>query len=240
MQKDKIEDLEVKGLKIIQNKEGYCFTNDAVLLANFVKAGSKDILVDLGCGSGIITIIATVKNNVKKAYGIEIQNRLANMATKSVELNNLQDKIQIINSDIKDVSNFIENDSASVVVSNPPYWALKGNKLGKNEELNICRLEVKITLKELIKATQKLLKFGGKFYMVHEANRLSEIMLELKQNKLEPKVLKFVRSKKSNNAHIVLIEAIKGGKVGLKVQEDIILLNEDGTETEQVKEIYGK
>lgn len=235
---ERIDDLQYKNLKLVQNREKYCFSTDAVLLANFVKASKNSKLVDLCTGSGVVATLALMKNNLTKVYGIELQEYLFDLAVKSAKLNNLEGKLHFIHAPIQKATQFFEKGSIDVVTVNPPYEVEEGHYLGKDAEINICKYETHLTLEDVVKSASDLLKFGGKFYMVHKATRLSEIMVALNKYKLEPKVVQFVQPKEILNANVVLIEALKNGKKGLVIKPNIIINNEDGTYTEAFQKIY--
>ena len=231
-----LDDLEYNNLKIIQSKFGYKFSTDSVLLANFGRAKQNDVYVDLCSGSSVIAMLFLCKNNIKKGYAVEIQERLADMAERSIKLNNLQDRLTVLNEDLENVHKTLGFESVDVVTVNPPY-----NEVGEtsdNDEIAIATHEIKTNLSKIAEASAKLLKFGGKFFMVHRSDRLASIMFELKKNKLEPKVLRIVYPKKNKAPNLVLIEAKKGAKAGLLIKEPLILNNDDGTETDELRKIY--
>lgn len=235
---ERLDDLQYKNLKLIQNKKQYCFSTDAVLLANFVKAKQKDVLVDLCTGSGVVVILAVAKNNLQKAYGIEFQKNMYDLSEKNAKINDFTHKIQFFNAKIQNFSEFLEKNTIDVVTANPPYEKVEGHFISSDEHMNACKYETHLTLNELIKVASDLLKFGGKFYFVHKSTRLAEIITTLKQYKLEPKVLQFVQPKKHINSNVVLIEAVKEGKTGLIIKPTLIINNDDGTYTEEFKKIY--
>ena len=235
-QDENLDDLELDNLMIIQKQSGYKFSTDSVLLANFAKVKRNEIYADLCSGSGVIAILVDYKNNPKKSYAVEIQEDVAEMASRSIKYNDL--KIEVINQDIKNLPEIIGYESLDVITINPPY-----NKIGemsKNEQIAQSTHEISIKLSEIAFFCSKLLKFGGKLFMVHRADRLVEIFYELRKNKLEPKILRIVYPKKSKEPNLVLIEAKKGAKDGLKILSPLILNNEDGSETEELKEIYNR
>ena len=185
---ERIDDLEYKGLKIIQNTDGFCFGIDAVLLSDFAKEiRNNSEVLDLGTGTGILSILLSEKTKLKKIYGIEIQNEVANMAKKSVLLNDLENKIEIINKDIKEIENIFEKNSIDSIVTNPPYKKLDTGKINEKENKFISRHEVTANLEDFVKVSFNLLKDKGSLYMVHRPERLAEIIYILKKNKLEPK-----------------------------------------------------
>ena len=190
---ERIDDLEYKGLKIIQNKDGFCFGIDSVLLSDFakeIKKGSK--VIDLGTGTGIIATLLCKKTELKQIIGVEIQKEVYEMAKRSIKLNNLEDKFLIINDDIKNIDKTLEKCSFDVVVSNPPYKKLNTGLTNENEKKLISRHEITASLEDFIKVSYKLLKDNGELYMVHRPDRLVDILETLRKNRLEPKKLKLV------------------------------------------------
>ena len=231
-----LDDLEYENLKIIQNKFGYKFSTDSVLLANFGRAKQNDVYVDLCSGSAVIAILFLCKNKIKKGYSVEIQERLADMAERSIIVNNLQDRLSVLNEDLENVYKTLGFESVDVITVNPPY-----NEVGEtsdNDEIAIATHEIKTNLSKIVESSAKLLKFGGKIFMVHRCDRLASIIFELKKNNLEPKVMRVVYPKKNKAPNLVLIEAKKGAKAGLIIKEPLILNNDDGSETDELKRIY--
>ena len=238
---ERIDDLEYKGLKIIQNKEGFCFGIDSVLLSDFAKNIKKDsVVVDIGTVTGIISILLSKKAEIKKIYGIEIQEEVADMAKRSVKLNDLQDKIQIINKNIKNIFEEIEPNKIDAIVTNPPYMKL--NTGAKNEEIKklISRHEVECNLEDIIKISYKLLKSKGEFYMVHRAERIVDILYNLRKYKLEPKEIRFIHSKVGKEPNLVLIKAVKDAGEHLIIDSPLVVYNNDGTYTDEILKIYNK
>lgn len=238
---ERIDDLEYKGLKIIQNKEGFCFGIDSVLLSDFAKNIKKDsVVIDIGTGTGIISILLSKKAEIKKIYGVEIQEEVADMAKRSVKLNDLQDKIQIINKNIKNIFEEIEPNKIDAIVTNPPYMKL--NTGAKNEEIKklISRHEVECNLEDIIKISYKLLKSKGEFYMVHRAERIVDILYNLRKYKLEPKEIRFIHSKVGKEPNLVLIKAVKDAGEHLIIDSPLVVYNNDGTYTDEILKIYNK
>lgn len=238
---ERIDDLEYKGLKIIQNTEGFCFGIDAVLLSDFakeIKNNSK--VLDLGTGTGILSILLSGKTNLNKIYGIEIQEEVANMAQRSVQLNNLENKIEIINKNIKDLENIFEKNSFDAIVTNPPYKKINTGEKNEKENKLISRHEVTASLDDFIKISFNLLKDKGSFYMVHRPERLAEIIYKLKQNKLEPKIIKFVYSNVKSEPKLVLIKSVKNAKEFLKIEKPLFIYNEYENYTDEILKIYNK
>ena len=238
---ERIDDLEYKGLKIIQNEKGFRFGIDSVLLSDFaknIKSGSN--VVDIGTGTGIISLLLCKKTSLSKIYGIEIQKEVAEMAQRSVELNELQGKMEILNINIKNVFDVLEKNKFDVVVTNPPYK--KANTGLKSEETSnlISRHEVECTLEDIAKQSYLLLKDKGEFYMVHRAERLVDILCTLRKNKLEPKVIRFVHSKQNDKPNLILIKSVKNAKEFLKIERPLIVYKENGEYTDEILKIYNK
>ena len=236
-----IDDLELNNLKIIQNNNGFKFGIDSILLSDFAKKIKKDsIVLDIGTGTGIISILLSAKTEANKIIGIEIQREVADMAKRSVILNKLENKIEIINDDINNIEKYFENNYFDVIVTNPPYQKNNTGLKSENEKNLISRHEIKCTLEDIIKKSFKILKDKGEFYMVHRPERLVDIMYLMKKNKIEPKELRFVYPKISDKPNLILINGIKNAKQFLKVEKPLIIYNEEGIYTKEVLSIYGK
>ena len=212
---ERLDDLQFNNLFIIQDTKGYCFTSDAVALANFVKVKSGGKLVDLCSGSGVIGILASAKNKVSKTILVEIQECLADMSKRSIEYNGL-DTIEVVNAPLQNVSKTIGVGVYDTVVCNPPYKKCGTAKLlNENESIAIARHELTVTLEEIVKEASVLLKFGGEFYIINKEERLTDMMVLLRKYHLEPKVLKVLPSTKG--ANVVMLKAKKGGKSGIEI-----------------------
>ena len=236
---ERLDDLQRNGYQIIQKKDGFCFGMDAVLLSGFaaVKPGEKAI--DLGTGTGIIPILLEAKYEGEHYTGLEIQDEVAEMAARRVALNHLEEKVSIVKGDIKEASRLFGAASFDVVTSNPPYMndahGLKNPDLPKA----ISRHEVLCTLDDVAREAAKLLRPGGRFYMVHRPHRLIEIITALTKYKLEPKRMKMVHPFVDKEANMVLIEAVRGGKSMIKVEAPIVVYQEPGVYTQEIYDIYG-
>lgn len=236
---ERIDDLQRNGYRIIQKKKGFCFGMDAVLLSGFAQVKEGEVAVDLGTGTGIIPILLEAKTNGKHFTGLEIQEEVAEMAGRSVRLNQLEDRVDIVRGDIKEASRLFGKASFDVVTSNPPY--MNDNHGLKNPDLPkaIARHEVFCTLDDVCREASLLLKSGGRFYMVHRPHRLAEIITALKTYKLEPKRMKLVHPFADKEANMVLIEAVRGGKSMMKVEAPIIVYKEPGVYTQEIYDVYG-
>lgn len=236
---ERLDDLERNGYKIIQHKDKFCFGMDAVLLSAFANVNEGENAIDLGTGTGIIPILLEAKTEGEHFTGLEIQNESADMARRSVEYNGLESKIDIVTGDIKEASALFRKASFNVVTSNPPY--MNDNHGIKNPDMPkaIARHEILCSLEDVVREAALLLMPGGRFYMVHRPHRLTELIVTLKQYKLEPKRIKFVHPFIDKEANMVLIEAVRGGKSMIKVEKPLIVYKEQGKYTDEIYDIYG-
>ena len=239
---ERIDDLQLNNLKIIQNTEGFCFGIDSVVFSDFAKDIKNDsIVVDLGTGTGIIGFLLLAKTKIKKIIGIEVQPDVVEMANRSIILNKLENKFKIINCNIKDILLHIKRDSIDVVVTNPPYKKLNTGGKNENEKKLISRHEVLADIFDFIKASKSILKDKGTLYIVHRPERLSDIFYGLRENKIEPKLIRFVYSKEdSAEAKLVLIKAVKNGKGFLKVDKPLYIYKNNGEYSDEILRIYNK
>ena len=236
-EKERIDIVPGTNFKIIQNKERFSYGTDAIFLSNFAKG--KGIVVDLGTGTGIIPLRIYGKDKVDIIYGVEIQNEVAEMANRSIELNKLEENIKILNMDLKNLPDIFGKNTVDIVTSNPPYMKSGGALVNHDENFAISRHEVACNLRDIIEVTEYLLKPLGKFYMVHRPDRLVDIIYLLREYKLEPKYIRFVQPKLNKKPNLILIEAVKGGKPDLKFYDPLIVYNDDGSYTEEITTIYG-
>ena len=216
---ERLEDLQFEGLKIYQDDKGYCFTSDSVLLANYAKflAGSK--VVEFCAGSGVISILLSKKQKPKSIYAFEIMKEPYELFKKSVEYNNLQDKVFPINDKLENSVQIMGRGQIDVVVCNPPY--LKTSEIyNENHSLSeVAKTELLTTLESVVEMAEKLLKFGGKLFMVHRTDRLVDVLSVLRNKKIEPKKLTIIHPNEKAELVVFLVEAHKGGKTGLKVSK---------------------
>ena len=237
---ERLDDLQCNGLYLIQDPDKFCFDIDAVLLSNFVKVKKNGHVVDLCTGSGIVPILLSAKTGAKKITGIEIQSDIADMARRSVSYNKLDEKIDIINDDISNALKYINNCSVDSVCVNPPY--MKDTTAIKNPDLPmaIARHELLTDLETVINIASKLLKESGKFFMVHRPSRLSEIFASMRQNRIEPKRLRFIHPYIESKANLVLIEGAKGSGVWMDVEPPLVVYKDKNVYTDEVLKIYGR
>ena len=238
---ERIDDLEYKGLKIIQNENYFCFGIDSILLSDFAKDLKKDSnILDIGTGTGIISILLSKKTECKKIYALEIQKEISEMAGRSIKLNNLENTIEIINDNIKNIEKYLDKNSINAIVTNPPYK--KENCGVKNENINklISRHEITANLEDFISHGSNVLKDKGAFYMVNRPERSAEIINLFKKYKIEPKKLRLVYPKINNKPNLILIKGVKNAKAFLEIERPLIIYNEDNTYTDEILKIYNK
>lgn len=241
LENERIDNLEYKGLKIIQNENGFCFGIDSILLTDFAKEIKENsTIIDLGTGTGILGILLSKKVNPSKVIGIEIQKEVYEMAKRSVSLNNLEDKLEIVNSNIKDVQDKLQINTFDVVVTNPPYKKVGTGIMNENNKKLISRHEITASLEDFIKVSHKLLKDKGNLYMVHRPDRLVEIIELLRKYKLEPKKIRHVYPKEGKEANLILIKATKNAKPFLKIEPPLYIYKENGKYSNEILKIYGK
>lgn len=239
-QNERLDDLQINDLKIIQDTEGFCFGIDSIILSEFAKDIKKNsTVIDLGTGTGIIGFLLIAKNNLKNITGIEVQQEVAEMAQRSVKLNNLEEKFNIINCNIKDILSKVEKESFDVVVTNPPYKKINTGGKNDNKKKLISRHEILADIFDFIKASKLVLKDKGTLYMVHRPERLCDIIYGLRENNLEPKRIRFVYSKRdSKQAKLVLIQAVKNAGEFLKIDNPLYIYEESGEYCEEILDIY--
>lgn len=236
---ERIDELQRNGYRIIQNPERFCFGMDAVLLSGFARAKKQERCLDLGCGNGIIPILMEAKTEGKHFTGLEIQPESADMARRSVALNGLQDRIDIVEGDIKDASKIFGASSFHVVTTNPPYMTAQHGLTNVYEAKTIARHEVLCNLEDIIRESARLLMPGGRFYMVHRPSRLAEIISLMVQYRMEPKRMRLVYPYVDREPNMVLIEGLRGGKSRMTVEKPLIVYKEPGKYTDEIYDVYG-
>lgn len=236
---ERVDDLQLKELKIIQNPDWFCFGIDAVLLADFAEAGKRAKVMDLCTGNGIIPLLLYGKNKGGRISGLEIQSEIAEMAARSVRLNGLQDVISIQHGDASLVKERERAHSYDVVTMNPPYKPLGHGMVNPKDHKAIARHEITADLEALIESAAYLLNSQGRFYMVHRPQRLMDILALMRKYQIEPKRIRLVYPKKGKQPNIVLVKGILGGKPDLILDPAFFVYDENGEYTPEVHRIYG-
>lgn len=236
---ERLDDLQRNGYRIIQDPDKFCFGMDAVLLSGFARAGKEDRLLDLGTGTGIIPILMEAKYHCAHLTGLEIQSESADMAARSVALNNLSDRIDIVTGDIKEADSYFPSASFDCITCNPPYMIGKHGVVNPDEPKAIARHEVCCTFEDVAVQTAKLLKPGGHFFLVHRPFRLAEILTTLVRHKLEPKRMQLVYPYVDKEPNMVLLEAVRGGKSRMTVERPLIIYKSPGEYTPEIRDTYG-
>lgn len=227
----------IRDIRIIQAKDGYRFSIDALLLEHFISAKRLQKGVELGAGSGIISILLAARLKGAKIIAVEVQKPLAERARRNVSMNNLDDRIEIIANDMRALKKMFPANTFDFVFSNPPFRKTKTGRLSKFQERAVARHEIEITLPDLIKTASYLLKHSGKFYLIYHPFRLAELVEMLRKSRLEPKRMRFVHSKEGDEAKMVLIEAVKGSGTWLKIDPPLYLYGEGSEYTPEMKRI---
>jgi tRNA1(Val) A37 N6-methylase TrmN6 len=237
---ERLDDLQAGGLHIIQSDEVFSFSLDAVLLAHYVSLKRRDRVIDLGTGNGVIPLLLTTRHEGPRGeiVGLEIQERLAGMAERSVRGNGLQETIKIVHGDTREATKAFGHESFDVVVCNPPYRPADIGDQSLSEHVKIAKHEITCTLDQAVEAAAGLCKYNGKVAMVHRPDRLPDIFQAMRRHRLEPKRMLLVHPKVDKRPNILLIEAIKGGKAELRIDPPLIAHNEDGSYTQAILDIY--
>lgn len=236
---ERVDDLQRNHYRIIQNPERFCFGMDAVLLSGFARAKEGDRVIDLGTGTGIIPILMEAKTQASSFVGLEIQPESADMANRSVLLNHLEEKIQIVTGDIKEAGSMFGAASFDVVTSNPPYMTEHHGLTNEKSPKAIARHELLCSLEDVISQASRLLKPGGNFFMIHRPFRLADIMVLLREYHLEPKRMRLVYPFADKEPNMVLLEANRGGRPRLTVEKPLVVYKEPGVYTDEIYDIYG-
>lgn len=236
---ERLDDLQVNGYEIIQHPGKFCFGMDAVLLSNFARVKKGENALDLGTGTGIIPILLTAKTEGERFVGLEIQDESADMARRSVEHNHLGNRVEIVNGDIKEASSIFGAASFDVITTNPPYMIGQHGIANALDTKAIARHEVLCTLDDILRESAKILRPGGRFYMVHRPFRLAEILSKMVQVGIEPKRMRMVHPFIDKEPNMVLIEGKRGGNSRMTVERPLIVYREQGVYSEELLGEYG-
>ncbi|HHY81771.1 MAG TPA: tRNA1(Val) (adenine(37)-N6)-methyltransferase [Clostridiales bacterium] len=235
---ERIDDLQWKGLRIIQNTQKFCFGTDAILLSHFAGIRNNDRVVDLGTGTGIIPILLAGRAENAKIYGVEIQADMAEMADRSIKLNRLESRVEIIRCDLKEAPDILGKGKFSLVVSNPPYKKAGSGIHNPEDSKAIARHEILCTLEDILSSASRLLAIGGRFAMVHRPDRMIDVLVGMRQFHLEPKRIRMVHPQVNKPPNLVLIEAAFHGRPFLNWLPPLFIYDDKLNYTDELKEIY--
>lgn len=234
---EKIEDLQCDGLQIIQSAKEYRFTTDAVLLANYCRDLTNKLCVEFGTGTGVISLLLAKKKHPKRIVAVEIQPQLADIAQRNVQLNGLQDVITVVNGDLKEAHKLV-NGVADAVVCNPPYRKVGSGEHQLSKNIALCRHEISATLADVVSSAAKVLNNKGSFYLVHQADRLCEIVTLCKDNGIAVKDILPVCPTPQKQPTLVLVRGVKHGQSECVLRAPMYVCDENGNYTEQAKAWY--
>jgi tRNA1Val (adenine37-N6)-methyltransferase len=240
MEDETIDDLQLKGLNLIQKKDGFKFGIDAVLLSDFACVKTKHRVIDLCTGTGIVPFLIYGKYSPQSVYGLEIQEDMIDMAKRSVKLNSLEEKVFFLNEDLKNIEYLKKLEKFDVVTVNPPYKLNSAGILNPNDKLAIARHEILCNLEDVISASRVLMKDNGRMFMVHRPERLADIFTLMRKYKIEPKRVKMIHPKIGKAPNIVLVEGQRDGGAYLKWDAPLYVYDENGKYTKEIDLIYGR
>ena len=234
---ERLDDLMRSGRVIIQAENEFCFSMDSVLIAHFPKFRKNSRVIDLGTGTGVIPLL--IADDVREICAVELNQRMAEIARRNVELNNLSGKIFVVEGDYRKHRELFKAESFDAAIANPPYTPIKGGEANKLSGIARARHEFTATLEDVVTAARFVLKFHGAFYMIHLASRLCEIIDALHRHQMEMKRLRLIQPKAGRDANLIMLEAIVGANVGnLKILPPLIVHNDDGSYTDEIYKIY--
>ncbi len=225
-------------IRVKQNRAGYRFSIDAVLIAGQTIPSPGNTVLDLGTGCGIIPLILAYRHPKIKVYGVEVQQQLADLATINVEENRMKDRITIHCMDMKKLKHDMMSGPVDLVVSNPPYRKSESGRINPDQQRAVARHEIKATLSDVVETAQRMLRTAGRFVTVYPAERMADILIQMRSAGLEPKSLRTVHSDRHSDAKLIIVEGKKGGRPGLKIGSPVIIYRKDGSYTDEVQEMF--
>lgn len=235
---EKIEDLNLKGYKIIQTKDGFCFGSDAVLLAKFASFKKGSRVLDLCTGTGIIPVLSWARHSLSQIDAVEIMPNVASMAQRTMMLNNLSDKIRVINADLKDAVEIFGKRQFDAVTCNPPYMPVGDGIVNPNDYLAVARHEICCTLDDVVRVSADLLKSHGKLFMVHRADRLCDVITTFRKYSIEPKRLSMVQPNSKSAPNLILVEGSLYGKIQLTITKPVCMYDDFGNYIQQITDNF--
>lgn len=239
---EQLDDLQLNGIKLIQNPDWFCFGVDAVLLSDYAsKSIKKDSSVlDLCSGNGIIPILLSQKSSASHITGLELQKPVEEMAERSVKYNNLQNKISMVCGDLKDAAEIFGKSSFQYITCNPPYKEAGGGLLTNTDITAIARHEIMCSLEDVVRVSSILLEPRGKLCMIHRPERLAEVIYIMKKYRLEPKRMRFIHSYANKSPVMFLIESARCGNPKLFIDPPLYIYERTGVYSSEINRIYGR
>lgn len=229
---ERLDDLQIGGLELIQDPEKFCFGVDAVFLSDFVRVRPGESVLDLGTGNGIIPVLLSAKTEARHITGLEIQADTAEMARRSVAHNHLEDRIDIVTGDIKEAAELFRPAFFDVITTNPPYMLADHGIRNPDDAKAVARHEILCTLDDIFRESMRLMQDKSRFYMIHRPFRLTEIMIKMHEYKIEPKRIRFIHPYIDKEPTMVLIEGVRGAKPRVTVEPPLIIFDRHGTQEE--------
>jgi len=237
--KSKTPDTFLNGrIKVKQDRSGYRFSIDSILLACYAKLRPGDKVLDLGTGCGIVSLILAYRESNLKIFGIEVQKELADIASSNVEENHMGDIINILCKDMKELKNDMLSGPVDLVVSNPPYWKAESGRINPDMQRAVARHEIKVSLDDITATVRRVLRTAGRFVTIYSAERITDLLTHLRSAGIEPKFLRMIHSDIKTEAKLVLVEGIKGGRPGVKIGPPLMIYDENGDYTQEVEEMF--
>ena len=237
--KSKTPDTFLNGrIKVKQDRSGYRFSIDSILLACYAKLRPGDKVLDLGTGCGIVSLILAYRESNLKIFGIEVQKELADIASSNVEENHMGDIINILCKDMKELKNDMISGPVDLVVSNPPYWKAESGRINPDMQRAVARHEIKVSLDDITTTVRRVLRTAGRFVTIYSAERITDLLTHLRSAGIEPKFLRMIHSDIKTEAKLVLVEGIKGGRPGVKIGPPLMIYDENGDYTQEVEEMF--
>lgn len=238
---ERIDDVQLQGLKIIQNPEWFCYGVDSILLSNYateIRCGDK--ILDLGCGNGILELLFAAKSKAQKIIGVEVQEEVAELAKRNIALNHLEEKVEILHANVKALEQHFSQDTFDAIISNPPYMKADRGIMNENKQKRIARHEMEAGIEDFVRMSFFLLKDKKPLYMIYRTERLVDLIACFRKYKIEPKELCMIQSKIGQAPQLFLIKGIKNGGVELRMKEPLVVYEEDGAYTKEILKIYGR
>ena len=225
-------------IRVNQNRQGYRFSIDAILLAYHAAPGKGDKIIDLGTGCGIVSIIMACRCAGLKIFAVEIQPELAELAAANVKQNRLEGSIEVQNIDMNLLRPQMTAGPCDLIVSNPPYYRPGSGRINPNPQRAIARHEIKATLTDVLETARRMLRTAGRFITIYTADRITDILSQMRIEQVEPKTIRMIHSNQDAEAGLILIEGVKGARPGLKVGPPLFIYCRNGDYTEEVQRMF--